>query len=87
LSIIVFVECDTEDVDHHGMKECLKYHTEPASTVKTYMEKTVINRAKWIRENSELPIRAVMAEYPRLSIYLAWYVTIQYNTIQYNTIK
>ena len=48
------------------MKEWLKHHVEPASTVKTYMGKTVINRAKWIRENSELPIRAAMAEYPRL---------------------
>lgn len=44
----------------------MKNHVEPASTVKTYMEKAVINRAKWIRENSELPIRAVMAEYSRL---------------------
>lgn len=48
------------------MKEWLKNHTEPATTVKTYMEKTVLNRAKWIRANSELPIKEVMDEYPRL---------------------
>jgi hypothetical protein len=53
------------------------------------MEKTVINRAKWIMENSELPIRAVMAEYPRLfdTPGMVRYNTIQYNTIQYNTIQ
>lgn len=44
----------------------VKNHTEPSATVKTFMEKTVINRAKWIRANTELPIRAVMDEYPRL---------------------
>ena len=34
----------------------MKLHIEPASTVKDYMMKTVLNRAGWIRENSDLPI-------------------------------
>ncbi len=52
--------------DHQGMKEWLKHHTEPATKVKKFMEKTVINRAKWIRENKDLPIQTVITEYPRL---------------------
>jgi hypothetical protein len=40
------------------MKEWMKLHIEPASTVKDYMMKTVLNRAGWIRENSDSPICA-----------------------------
>ena len=61
-----FLECDTEEEDHQGMKEWLKNHTEPTTKVKKFMEKTVINRAKWIRENKDLPIQSVITEYPRL---------------------
>lgn len=44
----------------------MKLHFEPASTVKQYMMKTVLNRAGWIRDNSDLPIKAIINEYPRL---------------------
>ena len=59
-------DCNTEEVDHQGMKEWLKQHNEPSSTIKTYMERTVLNRAHWIKDNSDLPVSKVMAEYPRL---------------------
>ena len=48
------------------MTEWLKHHVEPVTMVKTYMEKTVIPRARWIKENSELTIGAIMTQYPRL---------------------
>ena len=64
--IYLAVECHTQEADHAGMKEWLKQHLEPASTIKLYMEKTVINRACWIKENSDLGIKEIMNEYPRL---------------------
>jgi hypothetical protein len=52
--------------DHNGMKEWMKANLEPLSTLKNYMEKTVLNRAEWIRKTPDLPMREVMKEYPRL---------------------
>lgn len=44
----------------------MKNHIEPVAMVKTYMEKTVVSRARWIKENSELTISEIMTQYPRL---------------------
>ena len=63
---ILATECDTEEVEHEGMKEWLKQHLDPISTAKEYMEKTVINRAHWIRDNIDLDVKDIMREYPRL---------------------
>ncbi|XP_028403346.1 uncharacterized protein LOC114526049 [Dendronephthya gigantea] len=65
-SVTALPESTTTENEHLGMKEWLKQHTEPVSTVNAYMKRTVLNRAKWIRENSELPIRGIILEYPRL---------------------
>lgn len=52
--------------DHTGMKEWMKANSEPISTIKKYIEKTVVNRAEWIRKTPDLSMREVMKEYPRL---------------------
>ncbi|XP_046860958.1 uncharacterized protein LOC124454196 [Xenia sp. Carnegie-2017] len=52
--------------DHAGMKQGMKDNWEPISTLKSYMQKTVLNRSEWIRKTPQLTIREVMKEYPRL---------------------
>ncbi|XP_046857509.1 uncharacterized protein LOC124450899 [Xenia sp. Carnegie-2017] len=48
------------------MKQWMKDNWEPFSTLKSYMQKTVLNRSEWIEKTPQLTIREVMKEYPRL---------------------
>ena len=66
ITISFLAACNTSQEDYKGMVEWLKHNVDPDNTVKEYMKKTSIKRAKWIRTNPNLTIDAILKEHPRL---------------------
>ena len=49
-----------------SMVEWLKYNVAPSSQVNSFMEKTAVKRAEWIRKNTGQSFGNILKEYPRL---------------------
>ena len=59
-------ESDLPSEQFQSMVEWLKYNAAPTSQVNSFMEKTTVKRAEWIRKNTGESFGNILKEYPRL---------------------
>lgn len=64
--MVIFTESDVTSEEFQSMVEWLKHNVSPPSQVLSFMEKTAVNRAEWIRLNPGEPFDNIIKEYPRL---------------------
>lgn len=64
--LIFLADCDLSSEEFESMTEWLKHNVEPVSQVSSFMKKTAVKRAEWIRNNPGQPFDNILREYPRL---------------------
>lgn len=66
LFIYLFLESDISNEQFQCMVEWLKHNISPTTQVNSFMEKTAVKRAEWIRINRGESFENILREYPRL---------------------
>ena len=64
--LLTFTESDLSDEQCKSMAEWLKHNLAPVAQVTSFMEKTAVKRAEWIRNNRGQSFDNILQEYPRL---------------------
>ena len=62
--LFAITESDLPSEQFQSMIEWLKHNVAPSSRVNSFMEKTAVKRAEWIRKNHGQSFHNILKEYP-----------------------